>query len=230
MAACVPRFESREYGSSACTVCGVSVTMLYREGSKLAAERDSSPGSGAQLRRSIARNVRNERQKHGWTLDELAARSGVSRGMIIQIEHGDTNPSVGTLCRLADALLVDVVRLVEHRREPHGVRITRLADLPALRLGESTSVGRLLTLINYSTRVELWDWTLEPGDSYATNAVQKCIQLVYVVLGDIVVAAAGAKYVICEGESIEFRAAGTYSYENVSQLRARFLGVIVVLD
>jgi transcriptional regulator with XRE-family HTH domain len=38
------------------------------------------------LTQSLARNVKHWRAVRGFTLDTLAARAGVSRGMLIQIE------------------------------------------------------------------------------------------------------------------------------------------------
>jgi len=51
----------------------------------------------------IASRVRGERARRGWTLDELAARSAVSRRLLVQIEHADANPSLATLLKLAAA-------------------------------------------------------------------------------------------------------------------------------
>ncbi|WP_416071874.1 helix-turn-helix domain-containing protein [Streptomyces sp. ID05-04B] len=54
----------------------------------------------------------------GWSLETLAARSGVSKGMLVHIEQGRTNPSIGTLCRLTDALGTTLSRLVETSELP----------------------------------------------------------------------------------------------------------------
>jgi DNA-binding XRE family transcriptional regulator/quercetin dioxygenase-like cupin family protein len=54
------------------------------------------------ITQAIANNVRAQRAHRGLTLDALAARSGVSRGMLVQVEQGRTNPSVSTLTRIAD--------------------------------------------------------------------------------------------------------------------------------
>ena len=58
-------------------------------------------GSSASISRS-----------RSWTLDDLAARSGVSRRLVVQIEQGEANPSIGTLLRLANALGVTLTDLV----------------------------------------------------------------------------------------------------------------------
>ena len=73
------------------------------------------------LRALIGQRVRHEREARGWTLDGLAGVSGVSRRMLISIEHGEANPSIG----------VQRLFLPEDLDPPTGV--LRLPDLAALR-------------------------------------------------------------------------------------------------
>ena len=60
----------------------------------------------------IAEAVRAQRRRHGWSLDELAARSGVSRAMISKIERQASTPTAVLLARLADALGVSLNALM----------------------------------------------------------------------------------------------------------------------
>lgn len=76
-----------------------------------------------QLSQSLARNLKHWRTRRGLTLDGLAARAGLSRGMVIQVEQARTNPSLETMVKLADALGVDMTALLDLNQEPH-VRIT----------------------------------------------------------------------------------------------------------
>ena len=65
-----------------------------------------------RVSRSLAEAVRRFRTARAWTLDEAAARSGVSRRLVVQIEQGEANPSIGTLLRLAGAFEVTLTDLV----------------------------------------------------------------------------------------------------------------------
>src|SRR5207253_5406631 len=69
--------------------------------------------STAALASAIGVRVRQERQSRRWTLDQLAAAAGVSRRMVVNVEQGAANPSVGTLLRMSDALGVGLPALVE---------------------------------------------------------------------------------------------------------------------
>ena len=50
----------------------------------------------------VAAEVRRRRQQRGWTLDVAAARLGVSRRLLAQLEAGQGNPSLSTLLAIAD--------------------------------------------------------------------------------------------------------------------------------
>src|SRR6059036_3557026 len=65
------------------------------------------------LAATIGARVRKERQSRCWTLDQLAQAAGVSRRMVVNVEQGAANPSVGTLLRISDALGVGLPALVE---------------------------------------------------------------------------------------------------------------------
>src|SRR3954464_6826550 len=71
----------------------------------------------------IASRVRAARTGRRWTLDELAARSGVSRRMLLQIEHAGANPSLAPLLKLAAALDVTLTELVSEASEDKPVAV-----------------------------------------------------------------------------------------------------------
>lgn len=52
---------------------------------------------------AIGRAVRDERQRLGWTQEELAARSTIARETVVSIEGG-TTPTIETLQKVADGL------------------------------------------------------------------------------------------------------------------------------
>jgi len=75
----------------------------------------------------IAHRLREERTQRGWSLDELAARSGVSRAMISKIERKVSTPTAVLLARLGDAMGLTLSSLMLDRRTPEH-SLTALAD------------------------------------------------------------------------------------------------------
>jgi transcriptional regulator with XRE-family HTH domain len=117
----------------------------------------------------IGTRVRQHRTARGWTLDELADRSGVSRRMLITIEHGEGNPSIATLLRISDALGVGLPVLVDVER-PRAVTVTSAGTAPVLWRGPRGGRAVLVAGTEPPDVVELWDWTLQPGEAHATEA------------------------------------------------------------
>ncbi|MEU8651563.1 XRE family transcriptional regulator [Streptomyces sp. NPDC048737] len=69
----------------------------------------------------IAVRVRAERERRGWTLNELAEASGVSRAMIHRIERGESSPTAVVLGKLSAAFRLSVSSLLAlAEAEGHG--------------------------------------------------------------------------------------------------------------
>ncbi|MGY1732935.1 helix-turn-helix domain-containing protein [Geodermatophilus sp. SYSU D01045] len=116
----------------------------------------------------IGRRVRQHRTARGWTLDELADRSGVSRRMVITIEHGEGNPSIATLLRISDALGVGLPVLVDVER-PRALTVTTAGEAPVLWRGPHGGRALLVAGTEPPDVVELWDWTLHPGEEHGSE-------------------------------------------------------------
>jgi transcriptional regulator with XRE-family HTH domain len=70
--------------------------------------------------------LKEKRKGQGYTLKRLAERSGLSLTYLSQIERGKSNPSIGTLKKIADAMNISFVSLLgfkeseEEERGPEG--------------------------------------------------------------------------------------------------------------
>lgn len=170
---------------------------------------------------AVARNVRRLRQERGWSLDALAARAGVSKGMLIQIEQTRTNPSLGTLCRLSDAIGVSLARLVELDEAP-AVR-TVAADQAAVLWRAPGSHARLLVGSDRSSHLELWDWVLAPGGGHASEEHAPGTQeLVHVLTGTLTLSVDGRDYRIETDGAVVFQADRPHAYSNSGAEPLRF--------
>lgn len=68
------------------------------------------------LGNQVACTIHSMRKQRGWTQKELANRCHYSRTYIGKIERGQKTPSLEALNRLADALGVDIVDLLDNSR------------------------------------------------------------------------------------------------------------------
>lgn len=174
------------------------------------------------LARAIGARVKQERNAHGWTLDQLADGAGVSRRMIVNVEQGSVNPSVGTLLRLSDALGVGLPALVEPPA-PKTAKVTRSGDGAALWTGEHGGRGVLVAGTEPPNVVELWDWTLGPGDRHESEAhAAGTRELLQVLQGSITVEVDGRSHALDAGDALAFFGDADHSYSNPNDAPARF--------
>src|SRR3954454_20950031 len=92
----------------------------------------------------IANRVRVGRAQRRWTLDDLAARSSVSRRLLVQIERGDANPSLATLLKLAAALGITLTELVADEPEAAPIAVVPGRNAKTLWSTPAGSAARLL--------------------------------------------------------------------------------------
>jgi len=190
--------------------------------------RARAAGAVEALTAAVAHQVRALRTGRGWSLDELAGRSGVSKGMVVQIEGARTNPSVGTLCRLADAFGVTVARLLE-AGDVRTVRVAPIANAPILWRGQRGGLARLLGGLNEPDFVELWEWVLEPGDHHTSyDHALGTRELLHVLDGEITVTIDGTDHPAHTGDTVDFAADRAHGYRNDGDSSARIVMVVVM--
>lgn len=68
----------------------------------------TSPTTAPTLHLSLAESVRAARARAGYTLDQLAERTSLSKAYLSRLESGDRQPSVATLLRLSRVLAVPI--------------------------------------------------------------------------------------------------------------------------
>jgi transcriptional regulator with XRE-family HTH domain len=164
--------------------------------------------------RAIGGRVRQGRAGRGWTLDQLAERSGVSRRMLVSIEQGSANPSIATLLLISDALGIGLPALVEMDHPP-GLRITRAGTVPVLWRGELGGQAVLVAGTTPPDVTELWDWTLGPGESHSSPAhAAGTRELLLVLDGQVEVKVGRHAEVLVTGDSASFAGDLPHGYAN----------------
>jgi transcriptional regulator with XRE-family HTH domain len=129
---------------------------------------EADAGMAAATSAAVARHVAELRRTRRLSLDGLAKVSGVSKGMLVQIEGARSNPSIGTLCRVAAALGVSVAQLVDLGSE-EAVRLVGPDEAARLWAGPEGGTATLLVGTEGPDMLELWSWELKPRERHISD-------------------------------------------------------------
>ena len=174
---------------------------------------------------TLAANLRAGRKERGWRLEDLAVRSGVSRGMLQQIETGQTNPSIATVARICATLGVSIGQLVEPPEDLG--RVTTADDIDVRRAGRA-SEARLLINDGQAPFVELWDFIVAPHDEISSHAHPAGTrELIHLQKGELIVEVGGASFHVTEGGSVRIRGDRAHLYRNPTAEPARLTMTVV---
>ena len=177
----------------------------------------------ASLSSAIGARVKHERQTRRWTLDRLAEATGVSRRMIINVEQGTANPSIAILLRISDALGIGLPSLVAPPESP-AITITRSGQGALLWSSEGGGRGVLVAGTKPPDVVELWDWTLAPGDRHDSEPHTAGTKELLQVLDGTILVEMGTQPVTLEiGDALTFDGDQPHSYRNQTTRPARFM-------
>jgi len=189
-------------------------------------EHPHMTSDATSLALAIGQRVKQERAARGWTLDQLASAANVSRRLLVNVEQGDANPSVATLLKISDALGVGLPALVAPPA-PRPITITRHGEGAALWTGSAGGRGVLVAGTAPPDVVELWDWTLGPGDHHASAAhTDGTRELAQILDGTIVITIGEDSFTLHPGDAITFPGDLPHAYTNRGDLPARFSLVV----
>lgn len=169
----------------------------------------------------LGQRLRSLRQQRGFTLREVAEQSSLSVALLSQIENNKTEPSVGTLRKLAVVFDADVSLLFQ---DP---------EAPAIHVSRPGERFRLLApqgLITYERLTpgrgdfEILRAQLAPGDVSSTEPHHHdSTECVFVVQGEVDVIINGEVHSLTAGESVTFDSRLPHLYENNSEGPAEFI-------
>ena len=114
-----------------------------------------------QLDKNIAFNLKRIRKSKNMSLDMLAERTGVSKSMLGQIERGESNPTVSTIGKIVDGLMVSFEQLIYDRQE--FMVMPSLEEAPVFRAKEGEY--RIYVMLPYDAgrNFEIYQGEVAPG-------------------------------------------------------------------
>ncbi len=173
--------------------------------------------------RAIAERIRLERESRGWSLAELAARSGVSKAMISKVERCEASPTATVLGRLSGAFGLPLSVLLA-LAEREGDRLARRDDQPVWTDPETGYTRRTLSPA-LGGQLELLEVELPPGVRvpYPASAFSFQHQQLLVLEGRLDFIEGSRSYRLGTGDCLQLGAPADCVFVNESDGPTRYL-------
>lgn len=165
---------------------------------------------------AVACKLKAYRKMQKLSLDEFARHSGVSKGMLVEIEKGSANPSIGILCKIAATLGVSVADMVNVVSNPT-VHLLDKKDIPVLWNGPKGGNACLLAGTSGANMIELWRWVMQPGETFNSSGHPSgTYELLHVEEGELHLSIDETDWTILQGCSVVARTDVPHQYANQS--------------
>ena len=171
--------------------------------------------------------LKRRRQEQKLTLDQLAAKSGVSRAAISKIERGDSGASTPVLGKLAEALDLSISQLVGGPRSEPVLHIPH--DRQPSFLEEKTGFERRsLSPLYLGRGIDFVLNRLPPGTKTGPfpSHRQGVEEHLYVAKGKLKVTLNGESHILKQGDFLFYRGDMSHSFENIANTPCEYFIVI----
>ncbi|MFE7083451.1 helix-turn-helix domain-containing protein [Priestia megaterium] len=165
---------------------------------------------------TISNNVGKIRKEKGYSLDQMAQLTGVSKSMIAQIEKGQKTPTVTTLWKIANGLNISLSLLMVDQQA--SVQIVKSDNFTPLIEDDGKYITSPFIPFDKETKFEVYKMQLEPGCIHKSNPHFKGVnEYVFVSSGSIEIEIEDKIYEASSGEAVVFSGDVHHTYRNVGK-------------
>lgn len=180
---------------------------MERKAKRRGGERASAPGTVDPVHDRLCARLRELRAERGWSLDELAGASGVSRSMLSQIERKQANPTLAVTFRIAHAFGMSLGELVEAPGASSAVEVIRSGDRTFHYRSDDACTIRTLSPLHLEKDVEFYEVRLKPeGALRSAPHYEGTREFLTVQKGRVRVESGGDSETLQPGDSASYRA------------------------
>lgn len=180
-------------------------------------------------RQRIGEMLRLRRKMRGMSLKEVCSISGISVGMLSQVERGLTAPSIKTMRAICDALEMPVKWLFEVMEEEEDEDAGYIVRKKSRReiLYQDGAILKQILSPDTVPKIQMLRFVLQPGansgEPYSNSEGGKCG---IVVSGRLELSIDGHEMSVFEGDSFSFPATSLVSYWNEGAIPCDVLWIV----
>jgi transcriptional regulator with XRE-family HTH domain len=183
----------------------------------------------AALSNQLGKTVQRLRKAYNLSLSELSEQSGVAKSIISQIERNETNPTLATIWRLAQALDVSIERVLQAADDEPFLEKSSRGDTPLLVSDDGKCRLAVIGWIKTVEWLQWYDFSADPGGVLESEAHQRgSVESLSISEGELEVEVGGAIERAKAGETLRYRCDRPHTIRNVSQNTASAMMVCII--
>ncbi len=174
--------------------------------------------------RRIAQRLRALRSDRGWSLDELAKRSGVSRATLSRLENAEVSPTASVLGKLCAAYGLTMSRLM-HMVEGDFRPLVRHGEQPVWADPEVGFRRRSVSPPSQTLAAEALECALDPDTRITYDEPPRPGLEHHLVLldGALTLTVGGQSHTLGPGDCVRYQLYGPSAFETPGHCGARYL-------
>lgn len=182
----------------------------------------------ASIDRRIAQRLKSLRAERGWSLDELAGRSDVSRATLSRLENADVSPTASVLGKLAAAYGLTISRLM-HMVEDDFAPLIRREAQPVWSDPATGFKRRSVSPPAQTLAAEVLECTLEPGTRIAYDQPPRRGLEHHLLLteGRLDITVDGTNHALHPGDCLRYQLFAASTFATPADSGAKYILVVV---
>ena len=155
----------------------------------------------------VGRRVKKLRAQRGWSLEQLASASGVSRSMLSEIEREKANPTLTVTYRIAQAFGLSLQSLIETAEAASNIQVIRANERAQVFRSDKQCQIRTLSPLNLEKEIEFYELTLRPnGELRSQPHYEGTREFLTVEEGSVRIESGKDREEVAKGDSGTYRA------------------------
>ncbi len=192
------------------------------------AAKSAIAADAESINEDLGRRVKKLRRDRGWSLEELASASGVSRSMLSEIERQRANPTLSVTYRIARAFGLSLQDLLQSADSASSIQTIRADDRTQVFHSDERCQIRTLSPLNLEKDVEFYELRLPVGEALRSQPhVDGTREFLTVEEGFVDLQSGTSRETLGKGDSATYRADLAHSISNSGKREAILFLVVI---
>ncbi len=178
-----------------------------------------------QIHVRLGQNLKSIRKQRNLSLDQTAELTGVSKGMLAQIERGESSPSISTIWKISSGLRLTFSSLINEPKT--NVSVIRRNDIEPLISEDGKFRSYPVIPFDPQHHFEIYSVEMEPDSVHWSDAHHAGVEEFLIMTeGELEVQVEDECFMLHQGDTLRFAADHSHRYRNPTDRMIRYQSLI----